>query len=58
MTLDEFARLVRSMRTSQRDYFRTRDAKALEDSKRREKEVDEAVKLILDQPQLPMGEEK
>lgn len=53
MTVEGLARMVRSLRTAQKDYFKSRLGSALEDCKRREKEVDEAVRAILDpQPDL------
>lgn len=44
MTHDEFKALVAEMRHAQREYFRTRTSTALEDSKRLERQVDEALK--------------
>ena len=45
--LKEYAALVERMRTAQNEYFRTRAKLALNVSKKREKEVDEATDLIL-----------
>lgn len=53
MTLKELAELVDRMRVAQRAYFRTRKPDVLEESKRLEREVDEAIKSILNtQPKL------
>ena len=40
----DFYELVASMRKVQKEYFRTKDANALNESKRLEKEVDKALK--------------
>ncbi len=52
--LKELAELVEKMRTTQRAYFRARKPEVLEESKRLEREVDEAIKKILhdEQPTL------
>lgn len=47
MDIDEFAELVRTMRQAQVAYFRTRTTAALEESKRLERAVDQAIKHIL-----------
>jgi hypothetical protein len=47
--LRKFADLVQQMRVAQRAYFRKRTGELLELSKKREREVDQAVKAILDQ---------
>lgn len=47
MTVEDLARLVRDMRKWQRDYFRTKEAKALNASKDYERRVDEAVREVL-----------
>ena len=44
MTTDEFYKLVEEMRNVQKEYFRTRDANILNESKRLEKAVDNAIK--------------
>lgn len=44
----ELAELVVNMRHAQTEYFRTRSSSALEDSKRKERKVDEACRAILD----------
>ena len=46
-TVEELARLVNEMRTAQKEYFRTRSGSALENSKRLERKVDEAVGEVL-----------
>lgn len=48
MTATELAKLVAAMRQAQKDYFRHRDGTSLDKSKGLEKQVDEAVKDILD----------
>jgi hypothetical protein len=48
MTLKELALLVQQMRSAQRTYFKDRTTQALEASKRVERELDAAVKEILD----------
>ena len=40
---EEFFKLVSDMRTSQKEYFKTRDANVLNESKRLEKLVDKAL---------------
>ena len=40
MATDEFEALVRQMRAMQQRFFRTRDRKTLDESKRLEREVD------------------
>lgn len=52
MTLRQLAELVQEMRNAQRDYFRTRSGSALDNSKRLEKRVDEALGEVLSQPGL------
>lgn len=52
MTPDEFRRLVAEMRAAQREYFRTRSATALEQSKSLEKRVDAALREASDRPRL------
>lgn len=47
MNVEEFAKLVKEMRDAQKMYFKTRDSKVLSESKRLEKEVDNAVDLLL-----------
>ena len=47
--LNEFEKLVREMRTAQRAYFRSREATALETSKRLEREVDHYIKARLEE---------
>jgi hypothetical protein len=44
----ELANLVAEMRHAQKEYFRTRSDSALEESKRLERQVDEACREILD----------
>lgn len=56
MTLLELARLVRDMRATQKRYFREGSAALLEESKAKEKALDEAVAEVLDGPTLPFGE--
>ena len=46
------ASLVCQMRAAQREYFRTRSADALEDSRRLEKAVDAALQELYEQPRL------
>lgn len=48
MGLGEFVRLVGEMRSAQRSYFKTRSTADLDRSKRLEKQVDEAVRALLD----------
>lgn len=55
MTTVELARLVNAMRTAQRKYFRTRGQGDLEESKRLERQVDDAIRDIHVQPVLPFG---
>ena len=52
MTERDLARLVLRMRIAQRAYFRSRKQIDLEDSKRLEREVDQAVTDTLRQPTL------
>ena len=47
MTARELAELVQQMRDEQRAYFKTRATDHLEESKRLEKQVDVAVRSIL-----------
>ncbi len=49
MTLIELARQVAAMRAAQRKYFRDRGQGDLNESKRLERELDQAVKEILSQ---------
>jgi len=51
MTINEYAKLVNEMRTAQKDFFRTRSGTALEQSKRLERQVDEATRNIFDSRQ-------
>jgi len=46
--LANFARLVRLMRHEQKEYFRTRRGDRLEECKRLEREVDEALRDMAD----------
>lgn len=48
--LRTFAKLVESMRLAQQEYFRTCNNAALQQSKRREKQVDEAIQELLANP--------
>jgi len=48
MTAIELANLVAEMRHAQKEYFRTRSTSALEESKRLERQVDDACQAILD----------
>lgn len=59
MTTIELARQVQAMRHAQKLYFRTREDKALDDSRRLERELDKIVnEIISDRPaMLPMFEE-
>lgn len=52
MDVRQLAELVNKMRNAQREYFRTRSASSLEESKRLEKEVDRAISEALSQPTL------
>jgi hypothetical protein len=53
MNLSEFAKLVADMRSMQKEYFRTGSRTVLENSKRLERQVDQALKeLADDQPRL------
>jgi spermidine synthase len=49
MTLIELAELVQQMRNAQKEYFRTRSGSALDNAKRLEKRVDEALGTVLSQ---------
>jgi len=49
--MEQFIELVTSMRTSQKEYFRTRSPDALTRSKTLEKQVDNYL-LSVDQPKL------
>jgi len=51
MTIEELAILVSRMRTSQKDYFRTRSDSDLKEAKAIESRVDKAVQEILDNRQ-------
>lgn len=53
MTARELAKLVLECRKAQKKYFRTRREDVLEESRRREKELDAAIEAILRQPTLP-----
>lgn len=53
--VDEFVDLVRQMRLMQREYFKSRRAYHLEESKRLEKMVDAAVKSWGKPEQLGLG---
>ena len=44
MSENEFYELVARMRAKQKEYFRTKDLNALNESKRLEREVDKALK--------------
>jgi len=46
MTIEEFIPLVAFMREAQREYFHTRSASVLQESKRLEKRVDEGLKEL------------
>lgn len=46
MTPKEFFDKVSRMRKAQKDYFRTRSGRALTDSKRLEKEVDDEIERV------------
>ena len=48
MTLNEFAKLVSELRNAQREFFRTKNPAALDQSKRLEREVDRRCAEILD----------
>ena len=48
MTAMELAKQIQAVRDAQRRYFRTRDLADLEESRRLERELDRAVKEILD----------
>jgi hypothetical protein len=52
MTAIELANLVADMRRAQKAYFRTKSTGALEESKRLEKRLDQAVEELLRQPTL------
>ena len=47
MTTVELAKLVSEMRHHQKEYFRTREATALQESKRLERKVDHCCDVIL-----------
>jgi hypothetical protein len=51
MTIEEFARLVDRCRHAQKEFFRTRSDSALEDAKKLECRVDDAIKNILESRQ-------
>lgn len=51
MTIEELARLVKSMRDTQKAYFRERTPTKLRESKDAEWRIDATVKEILDPPQ-------
>ena len=46
MNAREFYNLVVKMRKAQRDYFRTRSQRALNDSKEYERQVDDEIKRV------------
>lgn len=46
MTLKEFFDKVSRMRKAQKDYFRTRSGRALNDSKRLEQEIDAEIERV------------
>lgn len=46
MTPEQFFRKVEQMRKLQREYFRTRSASALRDSKRIEQEIDHEIERV------------
>lgn len=46
MTHTQFAALVERMRAAQKEYFKTRDKGALQESKALEKKVDAAIKAM------------
>lgn len=46
MNYREFRSLVTSMRAAQKEYFRSRDSAALENSKRLEREVDKELRDV------------
>jgi hypothetical protein len=48
MTHEEFVNLTEKMRLAQKSYFRTKSAQALDQSKRLEKQVDEAIAKFRD----------
>lgn len=48
----EYVAFVMTMRAKQREYFRTRNADALEQSKRMERELDELNDHLLNGPKL------
>lgn len=48
MDATDLAILVNEMRAAQKEYFRTRSAKALEESKRLERKVDRCCQSVLD----------
>lgn len=48
MDFQQFQNLVEQMRHEQKEYFRTRSAQSLEESKRLEKEVDKALRELAD----------
>jgi hypothetical protein len=53
----ELIRLVIKMRLAQKEYFRVRSAKGLDECKRLEKAVDEGIAEWMNQPALPFGGE-
>ncbi len=58
MTAIELARRVKAVRDAQRRYFKSRTIEALDESRRLERELDKAIREILeDRPALlPMGD--
>ena len=53
----ELIRLVIKMRLAQKEYFRVRSAKGLDECKRLEKVVDEGIAEWMSKPALPFGGE-
>jgi hypothetical protein len=53
----ELIRLVIKMRLAQKQYFRERSAKGLEECKRLEKAVDEGIAEWMARPTLPFAED-
>ena len=54
MDLKEFARLVIKLRTAQKNYFATKEARYLIESKRLEKEIDRIAAEIVDGKELTL----
>ncbi len=53
MTLEELAKLVQTMRSHQRNYFRTKSGAALDAAKAAEQALDTAVREILEPGLFP-----